>query len=227
MKKALTVAIGMLFTMFLQVQNMNAQESANPSHNLELSFAMSSNSQIGSVGYWQEWGLGKNQAFKLGYGVRFSGYFGKDVDFISAPPEFYNDVAKQDSVLVGSAQMNNIALYIGASYLIRDKVELGFSIDALGYTFGGDRDAIFTGDGVSTPTTVNPNSVAVLLIAANDIGMLRSDFFVGYKFNETWKARAGFGPLFTEYRTPTELQTGNKRYRNASAMISLGVTYTL
>jgi len=227
MKKALTITIGLLFGMFIVIQSTNAQEADNPSHNIELGLAVGSGQLVG-LGYWQEWGLGKNQAIKLGYGVRLSSYFGKDVDHISAPPDFFNDVATQDTVFVSSPQMNNLALYIGAGYLIRDKVEVGFNIDAVGFTFGGDKDATYTGGGVvERPTTVNPGSVTALLLGPNDIGMVRSDFFAGYKINDTWKARAGFGYLFTEYRTPTELQAGNTRYRGVFSMIMASVTYTL
>ncbi len=227
MKKILTVTIGILFCMSLPVQNTYAQDAPNPTHNIELSLGMTSNGQLGGLGYWQEWGLGKTGAWKLGYGVRFTGYFGKDVTHISAPPEFYTDETMQDSVFVASPQMSNIALYIGAGYVIKEKFELGFNIDALGYTFGGDKDATFTSEGNETATTVNPGSITALLLGPNDIGMVRSDFFAGYKFSDTWKVRLGLGPLFTEYRTDTELQTGNTRYRGASMMILASVTYTL
>lgn len=229
MKKGLTITIAMLFVMFLQIQTVHAQDgetTSNPSHNVELSIAVGTG-VLGGVGYWQEWGLGKNKAIKLGYGARLSSYFGKDVNHLSAPPDFFNDEATQDSLFVGSPQMSNLALYIGAGYLIKEKVELGFNIDVVGVTFGGDKEAIYTGDGVPTPTTANPGSITALLLGPNDIGMVRSDFFAGYKINDTWKARLGFGYLFTEYRTPTELQAGNTRYRGVFSMISASVTYTL
>jgi len=224
-KKGLTLIICMIFGMFLQVENMNAQD--NPSNNIELGVGFTSGGTIAGVGYWQDWGLGQKKAFRLGYGVRFTGYFGKDVNHISAPPEFYTDEAKQDSIFVSSPQMSNIALYIGASYTIRERFEVGFNIDALGYTFGGDKDATFTSDGATTETTVNPGSITALLLGPNDIGMVRSDFFAGYKFNDNWKVRLGVGPLFTEYRTETELQEGNTRYRGTSMMILVGAVYSL
>lgn len=227
MKKGLTVAIALFFGMFLQVQTTQAQEIKNPNNSIELGVGFASDAFVGGIGYYQDWGLGKKKAFRLGYGVRFSAYSGSDVTHISAPPEFYNDEAKQDSIFVSNPQMNNIAVYIGASYVIRERIELGFNIDAIGYTFGGDKDATFTSNGVETATTVNPNSITALLIAANDIGMVRSDFFVGYKFNDNWGARLGYGLLFTEYRTETELQEGNTRYRGNPGTITVGVVYSL
>jgi len=227
MKKVLAVAIGILFAMFLQVQSIQAQEAKALNNNIELGVGFTSGGTIAGVGYWQDWGLGSKKALRLGHGVRFSGYFGSDVTHISAPPEFFTDETKQDSIFVSSPQMSNIALYIGGSYLIGDRIELGFNIDAVGYTFGGDKDATFTSNGVETATTVNPGSVTALLLGPNDIGMVRSDFFVGYKFNDSWRARLGVGPLFTEYRTETELQAGNTRYRGTAMMILIGAVYSL
>ncbi len=230
MKKGLTVAIALLFGMFLHVQTTHAQELKNPNNSIELGVGFTSGGFIGGVGYFQDWGVLKNKALRLGYGVRFTGFSGSDGNHASAPPAFWNDETMRDSLFVGSPQMNNIALYIGASYLIADRFELGFNIDALGYTFGGDKEATHTatsGNGAETATTVNPGSITALLWGPNDIGMVRSDFFVGYKFNDNWKARVGFGPLFTEYRTETELQEGNTRYRGTYGMISLGAVYSL
>lgn len=229
MKKVLTIAIGMFFTLFLQVESTQAQEAKTLSNNIEVGVGFTSGGTIAGVGYWQDWGVLKNKALRLGYGVRFTGFLGSDADHASAPPKFWNDETMRDSLLVSSPQMSNIALYIGASYLIADRFEVGFNIDALGYTFGGDKDAIHTstsGDGTETAAKVNPGSVTALLLGPNDIGMVRSDFFVGYKINENWKARVGFGPLFTEYRTETELQEGNTRYRGTYGMILLGANYS-
>jgi len=225
MKKGLTVTLALLFGMFLQ--STHAQEAKALNNSIEAGVGFTSGGFIGGVGYFQDWGVLKNKALRLGYGVRFSAYSGSDITHISAPPEFFTDEAKQDSIFVSSPQMSNIALYIGASYLIADRFELGFNIDAVGYTFGGDKDATFTSGGTETATTVNPGSITALLLGPNDIGMVRSDFFAGYKFNDSWRARVGVGPLFTEYRTETELQEGNTRYRGTSMMILVGVVYSL
>jgi len=202
MKKVLALATGILFAMFLQVESIQAQEAKTLNNNIEIGVGFGNGTTAG-IGYWQDWGLGQKKAVRLGYGVRFTTYSGSDVTHISAPPEFYTDEAMQDSIFVADPQMNNIALYIGASYVIAERFELGFNIDAVGYTFGGDKDATFTSDGMETATTVNPNSITALLIGPRDIGMVRSDFFAGYKFNDNWSARVGYGLLFTEYRTET------------------------
>lgn len=195
-------------------------------HNFNLSIGVGSSYQIVSPSYFHTWKVGKRRALQLSYGIRHSHYFGKDVTHRSAPPEFYGDEALEDSVFVGDPKMGNITLFIGASYLIKNRVELGFNIDAIGYTFGGDRDAIFTSSGVETPVTVSPNSITALLVGANDIGMLKVEIFAGYKFNSRWTARIGVNNLFTEYRTPTELQAGNTRFRAEGTAFMVSGTYT-
>lgn len=224
MKKGLIITLSMFLALFLQAQDSNSESRLH--HNIDLSIAAGVGS-MGSLGYAHEWGIGRNQAWRVSYGVRLSSYFGKNVNHFSAPPEFYNDEATRDTVWVENPQMNNLALFIGAAYVIKERVEIGFNIDAVGYTFGGDKAATYIGNGNETTTTVNPGSLTALLIGPNDIGMVRSDFYVGYKFSEQWKVKLGYNLTFTEYRTPTELQVGNTRYRGTGTMVLLGVTYTL
>lgn len=216
-----------LSTTFAQTEE-GAERPPSPrlNHNFDLALGGLTDFQIGSIAYQQEWELGKKRAWRLSYGARLSSYIGTDITHVSAPPDFYGDEATQDSVFVTNPQMNNIVVYIGATYVIKNRVELGFNIDAIGYTFGGDKDATFTAEGVETATTVNPGSVTALLVGANDIGMLKAEFFAAYKFNNTWKARVGLVSLFTEYRTPTELQAGNTRFRGEGRVPFLAVTYT-
>ncbi len=231
MMKILTIALFLSFSVsFLSAQTDGVSEiiilEKKLSHNFNLAIATNGSAAVLSPSYFQTWHLGKKRAIQLSYGVRHSHYFGKDRQHLSAPPEFYGDEEATDSVFVSDPKMGNIVLFIGASYLIKNRVELGFNIDAVGYTFGGDRDGIFTSSGVETPVTVNPGSISALLVGANDIGMVKVEIFAGYKFNRKWSARLGIMNLFTEYRTPTEIQVGNTRFRAESRMPHLSVTYT-
>ncbi len=225
MKKGIFVAMSIFIAFVMQAQDSEGNSRLH--HNVDLAISGVPSSQMVSLGYLQEFGIGKKQAWRLGYGVRLSGYFGNNITHVSAPPEFYNEDATRDSVWVSNPQMNNIALYIGASYVYKNMIEVGFNIDAVGYTFGGDKSATFISNANEATTTVNPGSVTALLIGPADIGMLKSEFFAAYKFNEKWKVRAGWVSLFTEYRTPTELQVGNTRYRGTAIQGLLAVTYTL
>lgn len=191
-----------------------------------LSGAFGSNFFAGSLFFQHSWRLGAKQRWDLTYGGRITSYFGNDIDHTSAPPAFYGDAATEDTVFLSSPRMSNVAIYIGATYSIKNKVPIGFNIDAIGYTFGSDLEGIYTGDGVSAPVTVNPGSITALLVGPNDIGMLKAEFFVGYHINDKLTVRAGINNMYTEVRTPTEIQAGNTRYRaeNMGGLISLVYT---
>ncbi|WP_156152246.1 hypothetical protein [Flammeovirga sp. OC4] len=183
---------------------------------------------VGSLSLGHSWGLGQKKKFVLGTGLRYSFFQGKDnKEFYSAPPEFYGKEDKQDTLTIASPSQSNIVLYISLSYRIKSKFEVGMNIDAVGYTFGSDKDAIYTGNGSSQPTTASSNNVSALLIGANDIGMLSSEFYVQYHFNKKWSAKLGFAHTFTEFQTPTELQPGNDRFRGVSDGLVIGARYNI
>ena len=192
-----------------------------------LSLAVGGNFFAPSLFYQHSWRLGAKQRWDLTYGARITSYFGSDIHHASAPPAYYGDPSLEDSVFVVSPRMSNVAIYIGATYSIRNKVPIGFNIDAIGYTFGGDLEGVYTGDGVSTPVTVNPGSITALLVGANDIGMLKAEFFVGYRINNFFTVRAGINNMYTEVRTPTELQVGNTRYRAENMGGLISIVYTI
>ncbi|MBB6459283.1 hypothetical protein [Flammeovirga kamogawensis] len=182
---------------------------------------------VGSLAYGHSWGIGKKRNFILGTGLRFSGFTSGSKEFYSAPPEYFGNASTQDTVTINSPSQMNLALYFSVSYLYKGKFEIGMNIDVVGYTFGPDHDAVYTGDGIDQNTTVSSNNVSALLIGANDIGMLKSEFYAQYHFNKKWSARLGFASTFTEYSTPTELQEGNKRYRGISNGLIVGARYNL
>ncbi|MBD0402582.1 hypothetical protein [Flammeovirga sp. EKP202] len=183
---------------------------------------------VGSLSLGHSWGLGQKKRFVLGTGLRYSFFQGKDnKEFYSAPPEYFGKSDKQDTLTIASPSQSNIVLYISLSYRIKSKFEVGMNIDAVGYTFGSDKDAVYTGNGSSQATTASSNNVSALLIGANDIGMLSSEFYVQYHFNKKWSAKLGFAHTFTEFMTPTELQPGNDRFRGVSDGLVIGARYNI
>ncbi|OHX65718.1 hypothetical protein [Flammeovirga pacifica] len=223
-----------LFLLILSLLSLNCfsqEENTLPSKYQYIDGSVQiGNDFVGSLSYGHSWGLGQKKKFVLGTGLRFSvfqGWNNQTKEFYSAPPEFYGKEEKQDTLSINSPNQMNIVLYISLSYRIKSKWEVGMNIDAIGYTFGKDQNAIYTGNGASQNTTAQSNNVSALLVAANDIGMLSSEFYVQYHFNDKWSGRLGFAHTFTEYSTPTELQPGNKRFRGVSDGVMIGARYNL
>lgn len=194
---------------------------------LDLAIGSNGNENMASLSYMHTWGVGKKKNLQLTYGLRFSTYRGKDIEFYSAPPEFYGIPEKTDTIIIAAASQSNIALFIGATYRIKNKLELGFNIDGLGYTFGPDRSYDLVGDMSQVMRYASPNQISALLVGSNDIGMIKAEFFVAYSLNPHWMVRLGVSNSFVEYKTKGEIQAGNTRFRGDPFMPMLGLRYKL
>jgi hypothetical protein len=187
-------------------------------------------------------GLGKNQRrFRLGYGLRFSAYGGKDQAFITAPARLtsrqtgpqvlFSKTYEEslDTVTFSTAQVNalNIAIYI--EYAVSRRLEIGFNIDALGFSFGnrmmGRLKSSIRPSDISIDQSGKPTLFNVLLVSDNDIGSLYSELLLRYWIDEKIGVRAGFAFYFAEYTTDNKLIFDNDRYRNKVSMFQFGLTY--
>lgn len=229
MKNWILTSIILIAALSLGQQAMAQEaETMGLRQDLDLAVGGGDGSVLASLAYQHTWALGKKDQWRLSYGLRFTSFSSnKAMEFYSAPIDYYLIEEKTDTLTVGSPSQSNIALYLGATYRIKDKLELGFNIDALGYTFGGDAAATFKGGNQTLPTTVSPNQMTALLMGANDIGMIKAEFFVGYQLKENWMIRLGFNNNFVEYVTSTELQPGNTRFRGDPTAGFLAIRYQL
>ncbi len=183
----------------------------------------------------------KKQRFKIGYGVRFSSQFGKNLTYTTAPAvitskqqgpqvlfsKIYNE--NIDTVYVSKAQNNMLNLSINLQYTIKNKLDIGFNIDAIGVTFGKAIKGNYHSAATTYPNSIQagkPTVLNALLVSDNDIGSLNSELYVRYWFNSHWAVRAGASFMFTEYTTNNKLRLDNNRFRNKSLMPLLGVSYT-
>jgi hypothetical protein len=194
-------------------------------HVFDLSIGSDGKDNIGSLSYGHIWDLGKKRKWRVGYGLRYSGFVGSEKNFLSAPPAFYGNKEKTDTVAISKPQQNNIALFLTATYRIKRKFEIGFNVDLVGYSFGATQNANFIGNNSVIPTRASANSLTALLVGANDIGMVKSENFIGYWVSENWMARVGVSSLFTEYKTSTRLQQDNDRFRGTSIIPFIAIRY--
>ncbi|MBP6686985.1 MAG: hypothetical protein KA160_03930 [Lacibacter sp.] len=238
MKKGFSV----LCFLFLTVTSFAQVKSNNKAQLLDLSGSIGSNQGSVAASYIHNWHLGKKQKFSIGAGARFTSYFGSNQYFITAPAKITsgatgpgvlfkeNIQANLDSLLVSSASMNALNLSINLGYRITSKLTAGFNIDAIGFSFGGEKAAKYVNGTTVTNTTAKPTGFNALLISDNDLGTLNSELFAAYAFNKKWSAKLGFQFLFTEYTTTTMVQQfpePNDRFRNKVSAVVFGVRYQL
>jgi hypothetical protein len=196
----------------------------------------------GNLSWEKLHGLGKKKNLKIGYGIRFNTYSGSDQKYLTAPAKItgasdFNN--SYDTVSFKKAQSNSINLALFFQYTLFKKLDLGFNIDAVGFSFGSNQVGDYTSSKYKpvdmpniikyqTTTGAKPTSLNALLVGDNDLGMLSSEFMARYWITEKLAVKLGFNYLFTEFTTDKMLRGGtNDRYRNKSALFEVGVSFKI
>lgn len=208
----------------------------------DVTLAIGDSQGTGSVLFGYDWEFGKQKQFAVGIGGRFTSYFGSNQYYRTAPAKltsgstgpgviFKEDIEENiDTVLMKSPQVNSLNVLINLRYRFSDKFHVGFNIDAIGFSFGGNKQGTYLNYPQGNTTEGKPTSFNILLISDNDRGSLNSEFYARYYFNEKWGVKAGAQFHFTEYTTETEVQQfpePNDRFRNKSLLFAAGVTLKL
>lgn len=216
----------------------------NDKHSSHVSFTGGVASYRGSfsLSYLHNWRIGEQRKIGLGIGARLTSFVGANIYYITAPAEltsgstgpfviFKENIEENiDSLLIKSPFVNSVNLMVNIDYRVAPKVVLGFNIDFIGFSFGGNREANFISGVTGKITKASPTPFNILLISDNDRGSLNSEVYVKYFFKEKWAAQVGAQFLFTEYTTETPVQVypeENDRFRNKSLLFSLGVSHKL
>jgi hypothetical protein len=178
--------------------------------------------------------------FKFGYGIRLSTQFGNNLNYYTAPailtskqrgPQvFFSDTYPEniDTLSISSTQVNALNLSINLQYTIKQKLDIGFNIDAVGFSFGKGISGNYQSYKDLTNTSVQkakPTTLNLLLISDNDIGTLNSELYFRYWVSNKIGLKLGATFLFTEYTTDNKLRLENDRWRNKSLMGLIGITF--
>lgn len=176
----------------------------------------------------------------LGVGLRFTGYLAANQYYTTAPATltsgstspliiFKNNInANIDTFLVKSPQVNALNLSINAGYRISNRLDAGFNIDAVGFSFGAHRTGNYINGPAGKMVRATPTPFNLLLVSDNDRGTLNSEFFLRYAIDRQWGLKLGATFLFTEYTTDLPVQQypqPNDRFRNKSLLAMIGITY--
>ncbi len=188
--------------------------------------------------------LGKSKKFRLGYGIRYTGNFGSNSNFITAPAKFTSGntglgvifseilVNNLDTLSFAKHQVNslNLAVYLGLQ--VSKKIGLEFNIDAVGFSFGSNQTAEYnTSKRAQSPNKNSKQAAKVtgfnaLLTSDNDLGSLNSELLLRYQISNKLKLKFGATFVFTEFTTDNKLFLDNDRFRNKSLQPMLGLSYS-
>lgn len=199
----------------------------------------------GAASYVYNWKIGKKQKIEIGLGARWTTYFGKKKDFMTAGPAkktrtsttpfliFFAGQEEQnfDTLTVQRPLANSLNLTVNLGYNLSRKWYAGFNIDLIGFSFGRKGSGILTSNGKTTnEPNAKPTSFNVLLTGDHDRGTLNSEFFVKYKLDDRWALKAVYQFIFVEYTTEIQKQmfsdgSTNDRFRNKANNLGLGIAY--
>jgi hypothetical protein len=127
-----------------------AQESVGPKRVNYAEFSLSAaGQQFAFTGaYSLNWGIDKRRKFRIGAGVRYTGYYANERDYVTAPailtsrqtgPQvlfteiYYENV---DTLRLKTTYTNILNLYTSLEYRLLPKLDLGFNIDVFGFGYG-------------------------------------------------------------------------------------------
>lgn len=219
-----------------------AQETARKGQNFgEVNIAAGGSRGSLSLSYFRNWRFGAKQRLGIGIGGRATTFLGKNLYYITAPAKITSEStspliffkenvdANIDSVVIQTAQVTMVNVMLNIDYRIAKKINVGFNIDLLGFSFGGRRAGNYINGVVGKNTTATPTPFNILLISDNDRGSLNSEFYIKYAVSEKWSAKLGAQFLFTEYTTETNVQQypePNDRFRDKALLVGIGATYS-
>jgi hypothetical protein len=127
-----------------------------------------------------------------------------------------NIASNLDTLTFPQVGVGYINIPIHLQYSFGEKLDIGFNIDVIGFSFGKRQTGRFQSsasaslDGsqqTASPTAFN------LLVSDNDLGSLNSELYARYSVTPKIGIRAGASFQFVEYTTDDLLAFGNDHFR--------------
>lgn len=225
----------LLFFGFLTLIFINGKAQQNPIPSklaaFDLALGVGSSVSSGALSFNQTHGLLASKKLRLGYGLRLSAFSGSELTYITAPAKLTKEPATVDTFNIKSPLSMGLSATLHIEYLLSQKLRVGFNIDIVGLGFGSSQNGDFiSSENIASkyPNTVpsKPTAFNLLLIGDNDIGQLKSEFYLGYSLSERFMIRSGLDMTFSEYRTEQKLTQENDRFRYKAMLFFAAVSFS-
>ena len=225
------------FSVFAQENTTEEKPSNKIYSDINLGIGIYNNGFAGALAYSRLHPVAFKKRFYIGYGVRFTSYFGNNGNYVTAPADvsegnFFKpqNEEKLDTLSMPNSQINSLNAAIFLMYKFSNKFSVGFNIDAIGFSFGKEQQSTFYSFSEGIPVTSSTASVTnfnLLLTGDYDIGSLNSEMYAHYDASDKIALRAGVNFIFSEYTTEQKFAFNNDRFRQKSLGLMLGVDYKL
>jgi len=221
MKTRVSAPVALLVLLAAPLQGQSTPSGS--AVNVHASIGAGSSRLTASPGAVQQWGLLASNRLRLGLGLRYSYFNGKELRYTTADRDQLQG-AGVERVFLEAPETHSLNAVFAASYLVTNRVEVGFNIDLLGLSAGGDRVATVQSPG-SGVVMVHPTSFNLLLGGRRDRGTLNSEFYGGIWATPRVLVRIGLSHFVSEYSTDQALPNGSDRFRNTGNLVFGAVTY--
>lgn len=223
--KVLLVALSILLSVSVSAQSL---VSARISSGIDIGSGFKQKQIAPSIAYYQLLHVGEKRLFSFGYTIKLSTFYGRDLDYITAPARLTRDKnglnslgaslvpANLDTVSFAKVAMTNLNLGLRVQVQL-GPVQLGATADILGAGFGrsrtgryrsstgtfivassSDRDSVLTFQGTNVNQSGSPSNVNVRLLGDNNIGTLSSEVYARLVLNQRFGVKVGYQWLTTE-----------------------------
>ncbi len=203
-------------------------------HSQNLDIALAAKKEVApSVSFQKVYEIGKKKKFQAGWGLRANAYFAGEKEYLTAPARLtsgkqsivaffteYNP-EKIDTINFTRSNLFSVNALIILQYKFRNAA-IGFNIDALGFTFGGNQSGKFRAAESAalhnSTQTASPTPFNLLLISDSDRGSLNSELYFRQNLKNRNALRFGLSFQFLEYTTRQALTFENDRFRHKTLM---------
>lgn len=174
----------------------------------------------------------KNKSLRVGYGLRYSSYFGAYGDFISAQSSFGTTPNDIDTVAFENYRIHTLNFALFLSFALTRKMEVELNIDLGGMAYSNPMDGYYNTikRKMYTDKELFQRAQAprynALLIGSNDRGSLNSELVLRYWFGRKMGFKVGVAHMVTELVTDNQLYNGVNRFRNTTTMVAVGFSYS-
>lgn len=216
----------------------------NSSRSADLSIAFGDGPSSVSLSVLQSYPVALKKRLSIGFGLRGTHHRMPRTDLFTAPAHLttgtqgatvlFTPTRQEfiDTISIASSSLTMINLFVQIAFALTDNWELGFNIDAAGYTAGSSSEVSYTSSrsqsgGFPSRLKASPTPWNALLVSHNDIGSLQSEFYIRYNWDTNWYTRVMYSYQFIEYTTSDRLWSSNNRFRYTPSLFGLAVGYQL
>ena len=218
-----------IFLLFIVSFPSFAQTSSRVNAGLDIGTGYKDNAWAPSVLYHQELSLNHFPWFRIGWGVRATGYYAGRTNLMPK-----DNALSRDTLEFGRLTANGVSFIAGANVRLW-RFDIGANTDIVGIVFGLRRNGLYTKPGFSEGEGAkyynayvrsNPSTLNLLPLALDNQNG-NSEVFVRYWITDRIGVKLAYMTGRITYATEAKLDNGQKRFSKTYGIPNLSISFPL